>query len=291
MVEPHELDRFVNPGAVVVDGDGVFHMFRNSFLRYPGTSVTWHLTSLDGVEWTVVGEAPVMTSEQVTYADGNVFVFAAYVTDDGTWVGFFDTFDGTGEPGFIGRMTAPGPDGPWVVDPQPVLEPGPEGAWDADRVSEPSLIIDGGELVMFYTGAASRTSAIGRATSLDGLVWTKHDDPLTTEPLLAESDPVLEPPDWAARSVAGAQVVRSDTEWRMLFHAPRTFDVGLATSADGVEWTTGTAFTDASELPTGTETYQSELLLTDGEYLWWQEVGKGSSRTAVYALSLPEDAW
>jgi hypothetical protein len=34
---------------------------------------------------------------------------------------------------------------------------------------------------------------IGYATSTDGIMWTKYDNPATTNPPYAESDPVLVP--------------------------------------------------------------------------------------------------
>jgi hypothetical protein len=52
----------------------------------------------------------------------------------------------------------------------------------------------GGEYLLWYEGEPPGSSIrgdIGLATSADGLAWTKHDDPATTDAELAVSDPVI----------------------------------------------------------------------------------------------------
>lgn len=48
-------------------------------------------------------------------------------------------------------------------------------AWETDAVGEPSVILVGSTLIMFYSGGGG-TSRIGRATSTDGLTWTRDAD-------------------------------------------------------------------------------------------------------------------
>jgi hypothetical protein len=63
-------------------------------------------------------------------------------------------------------------------------------------VDFPSVFRTGDGYGMLNQGStrAQPTSGwIGLATSADGLAWTKHDDPSTTEPERAESDPVVSP--------------------------------------------------------------------------------------------------
>jgi hypothetical protein len=66
----------------------------------------------------------------------------------------------------------------------PVLEPGPPGSWDAGYVAYPKVIAAGGQFHMFYSGGDDLrlgSSAIGYATSPDGLTWTKYDgNPVVT---------------------------------------------------------------------------------------------------------------
>ncbi|MFC2088377.1 hypothetical protein ACFLSX_02160, partial [Calditrichota bacterium] len=77
----------------------------------------------------------------------------------------------------------------------PVLEKGPSGAWDADYVVNASVLYDGSTFHMWYTGArpTNINIRIGYATSPDGSIWQKYNDPATTSTLYADSDPVLIP--------------------------------------------------------------------------------------------------
>lgn len=63
-----------------------------------------------------------------------------------------------------------------TVGPMAVLEA--SEAWEEGLVRSPSVTCDpSGGLVMFYEGGMT-TPAIGRATSTDGLTWTKDGDPV-----------------------------------------------------------------------------------------------------------------
>jgi hypothetical protein len=82
----------------------------------------------------------------------------------------------------------------WTKDTlnNPVLDPGPSGAWDDGSVAIPSILFEGNTYHMWYAGRSSN-QRIGYATSPDGITWEKYDDPTTTDPQFAESDPVLNP--------------------------------------------------------------------------------------------------
>jgi predicted GH43/DUF377 family glycosyl hydrolase len=152
---------------------------------------------------------------------------------------YFNTLNLTGLPARIGRATAPGPLGPWTPDPDPVLQPGEAGTWD-------SLLVAGGGVfkteqgyIMFYFGANRQVrDAIGVATSPDGVTWTKFDDLSTTDALYAESDPVLvADAEWEIRSLGGADIVRTDDGWVMVYGNKTVTRAGIATSPDGFTWT------------------------------------------------------
>ena len=277
---------YTNPGAVVVV-DGTWHMFRNQFSAWPGKSTTYHLVSTDGLEWEDRG--PVFDSDAVPFTDGNAFVMDVIAGDDG-WVGWFYTYEGSQEPGFIGRVTAPGPDGPWVPDPEPVLSPGPEGAWDGVRVVEPTVVVDGDRYLMYYAGIGDdRTSAIGLAISDDGITWTKHDDPE-----LAASDPVLigDADSWNAGSIGCPDVERLGDGFMMIFDSAAAKGYARAVSADGLSW----EIVDEDTLirqdtaPNRQPFWQSELV-PDGEvFRWYLEVGLGTGPTNVFAFELEAPA-
>ena len=112
-------EAYINPGAVI-EQDGTLHMFANVFTGWPGRVQVPHLTSTDGREWSLASAGPVMTSDDVPFGTTGADVSTGYVTDDGTWVLVFETVSSV-EPWKLGRATAPGPDGPWTIDPEPIL--------------------------------------------------------------------------------------------------------------------------------------------------------------------------
>ena len=75
----------------------------------------------------------------------------------------------------------------WTRHPTPVFTPGESGAWDDELVSHFEVVKDNsGTLHMFYFGSSAQQvcvepcgltpGAIGYASSLDGINWTRHAD-------------------------------------------------------------------------------------------------------------------
>lgn len=283
---PAEGRSFLNPGAVVRDADGRLHAFRNSFDGFPGPTETDRLVSDDdGVTWTPAG--PVLTTDDVPFATRTVFVMTGVVADDGTWVVYFQTYEGVSGPGHIGRASAPAPEGPWTVDPEPVLTSGPEGAWDARRLAEPQVVVEpDGTWRMWFVGFDERlVGAIGTATSPDGITWTK-----APEPVFAGAQ------EWDTGSVGAARVVRRDDGWVMLYDIARraTNRLGLAVSDDGLTWTP-LAANPVLEAPDfdGATIWQSAMVGSGDDLLVFQEVGDGARqgttdvRRVVLSLTPP----
>ncbi|MDX1687645.1 MAG: hypothetical protein R3248_06650 [Candidatus Promineifilaceae bacterium] len=264
--------KYVNPGAMLFH-DGQFHMFRNGFIAWPGVISVGYMTSDDGRSWRTVQDEPVFTSEQIPYVLSGAAVSSVYVTDDGTWIMYFHTLD---SPSSIGRATAPAPTGPWTADPEPVLTPGGDGAWDR-RITWPSVVKTDEGLVMYYSGLHSFTNMIGRATSDDGITWTKYDDPETTEGPYHESDPVLMPADgWDGGDVDRPEARLTPEGWVMLYVGDDLNKRGLAFSDDGINWTphpdNPVLSTDQSPRPGGT-TWDTALLYHDDVYFYYMEIG------------------
>ena len=82
----------------------------------------------------------------------------------------------------IWMATAPGLDGPWTRSEEPVLRRGEAGAWDAGGLDFPTVIGDAEVgYTMFYSGIPTTetdTGSVGRATSTDGIEWTKDEEPV-----------------------------------------------------------------------------------------------------------------
>jgi predicted GH43/DUF377 family glycosyl hydrolase len=113
----------------------------------------------------------------------------------------------------------------------PVVVLGPTSSGWEDDVNRPTVIEHGGRYEMWYTGQSGAKSAIGFATSPDGITWTR-----------AQEGPVLEPGGgWELDSVMSPFVRVDDTTggYRLWYAAGDAYEpnaVGYATSTDGVHW-------------------------------------------------------
>jgi predicted GH43/DUF377 family glycosyl hydrolase len=274
VVDPADGERYTNPG-VVIEQEGTLHLLLNSFSRWPGDSVVHHHTSTDGgTTWELADPDPVLTNGDVPYADRIAFVTAAVIEDDGSWTAYLYTYDGETTRAVIGRATAPGPGGPWTVDPEPVLEPGEDGAWDGVRLAEPAVARTDDGYVMWFVGfGRGSVAAIGMATSADGITWTKRDGPVFTgeEP-------------WTQGSVDGPQVLPTADGYRMTYGSParRNFTVGVATSPDGINWTPLSGNPVLNRDDVGATFFQSELFRAGDHIRYLLEIATGDETTKLF---------
>jgi hypothetical protein len=181
--------------AAAILHEGAYHAFVVGFSSDPTDHRLYHLTSPDAVSWTPDPAEPLELAGVALSHPGPI---ASTVLVEGeTWVMYFSAIAAPARLGFdLWRATAPDPSGPWTAAPEPILSRGPAGAWDSMAADFPAVIRTAAGYVMLYQGgSSSRPGAgwIGRATSADGLTWIKHDDPSTTDPEHAQSDPVVDP--------------------------------------------------------------------------------------------------
>jgi hypothetical protein len=225
----------MDPGAVVFH-DGRFHMFYDAVPSFPALIAVGYATSSDGLTWERAATEPVFTISNIPWQPQPTnFRMNSVLVDDGTWVLYFSVSDSYRDLiGVVGRATAPDPTGPWAVDPEPVLAPGKSGEWDAGNVGNVDVIRTDDGYSMYYAGA----QGIGLATSPDGIVWTKYDDPAMSEAPFVDSDPVIALP--APVGEHDPNVVRTAQGWRMVYRSDRGLE--YAASADGMHWT---LFTEA----------------------------------------------
>jgi len=192
-----EWDSGVVFGGAVIVHENLFHMFYTGddvdLLSNPAAvPAIGYATSEDGLHWTKYESNPVLEADLSLSPGG--FLFAVPLVEGDTWVLYLTTGQTPGQwGGKVLRATAPAPTGPWAVDSQPILEPGGFADWD-HSIYPSSLVRTESEYVLYYLGASSSSSitiALGRATSPDGITWTKYDNPATTDALYAHSDPVF----------------------------------------------------------------------------------------------------
>jgi len=154
----------------------------------------------------------------------------------------------------------------------------PEYEWESFGMLSPTVVLKDGIYHIWYmaTGPAV-TSAIGYATSSDGLTWTKHPDPVLLKYLaqgviydeglykMYASDSTLEtidylespdginwdligevlagtPGTWDEKGVTSPEVMRLGDTYYMWYGGgsswyPGAWKIGLATSPNGIDWT------------------------------------------------------
>lgn len=183
-------------------------------------------TSPDGANWTRVGEA-------VSLNNGNAapFVMIAGATYH-MW--FESIIWGIGPLGYLDQIYhTTSSDGLAWSTPALALGVGNPGDWDGGSLVDPRVARDASGLYrMYYTMAAvNHSSAIGVATSSDLVSWAKW-----------PRNPVLLPGavgTWDEDSVAAPSVV-AGSSWTLFFEGRRPttgYRIGVATSADGYDWT------------------------------------------------------
>jgi len=126
-------------------------------------SDVWYATSPDGYHWTEKGVAvkrgpkgrydhrSVFTADILVFK-GKYYLYyqAAGSLDQAVKMGNHPTLGGDFLPNVIGMSWADSPDGPWHAMDKPVLEVGADDAWDSNVVHDPSLIVRGGKIWLYY---------------------------------------------------------------------------------------------------------------------------------------------
>ena len=204
-------------------------------------------TSTDGLSWEKYESNPIVTAneyfEQVS--------FPAVFIDDDEWVMFVnDVGIQSGKPrSTIWRLTAPAPEGPWLVAPETPIIEGLADHWNRNLTVEAVMKVDN-EYIAYFTGLDRflRQSRIGLARSVDGINWEFHDDPAISD---TDADPIIDTGaenNWDGMSVSAGNPLPTDDGWEMFFFgydreisvAPaegqNTVKMGYATSQDGIQW-------------------------------------------------------
>ncbi len=124
--------------------------------------------------------------------------------------------------------------------------------YDSKSVDSPSVVVDGENLRMYYTGYhLNGTGTIAIATSEDGKIWKKSKaNPVLKKSLAKYID---------SYSVSDASVIKVSDEYKM-WYIGTTYDgersVCLATSKDGIRWEkhkNNPVFSSKRPVPTKTE--------------------------------------
>jgi hypothetical protein len=245
-----------------------------------------YAVSTDGRTFTRLAAEPILTGDGRGF-DARQVSSGVPLLEGNTWVLYYSAGGGPGPGSAIGRATAAEPTGPWDRGSQPVLLVGSPSQWDADFTSPEGVLATAEGYGMYYTGGTSwpeSTAMIGRATSPDGITWTKYDDPDTSDAPFAQSDPVLSvgsDGSWDSISVWGCTVLETRTGWEMFYTGSDGVSVriGYAVSPDGIHWTKreGNPILSPADDPAAaglTPVLQSPSVVMDGSiYVMYYDYG------------------
>ena len=287
--------------------DGLYHLYYNG-VSEPDfeTLAIGYATSADGRSFTRHAANPILTGDQSGF-DARRVGYGVPLVEGDTWILYYNAGSGVGPGKTIGRATASDPAGPWRRGTDYVLAVGGPGEWDSKFIIPESVIATDEGYVMYYSGEYTYEDSgrqygatmIGMATSPDGIVWTKYDDPSTTDPPFAKSDPVLRPgPEgsWDAVGVWECAVRKTTSGWEMFYTGSdlQSVQIGYATSADGVHWTkhddNPIFVPQVDPLATEAEPFVLEapsIIVNDSTYTLYYDYGLATSGIGVAVGEIP----
>ncbi len=180
-----------------------------------------YATSSDGVTWVKSGSNPVLVAGTAGAWDDYEVSSPTVIKDGSTYKMWYT---GTAEAGNMVIGYATSSDGvTWVKSgSNPVVSVGSAGEWDASYVYDPSVTYNGCQYELWYTGSRDIT-AIGYATSTDGVAWVKSgSNPVLTTGLEA---------DWDYSRVDQPDVLQNGTTYYMWYEGGKLMGdpIGLAT--------------------------------------------------------------
>ncbi len=243
---------------------------------FDGFNLSWELaiglaTSSDGTSWTKYLDNPVLTGEAGTW-DGESEEHTPFVLkEDGIYKMWYE--GGDGDVRQMGYATSTnGID--WSKYPgNPVVEAGPEG-YDQETAGHGSVLKEAGVYELWYHAEGDQGAIIARATSPDGLDWTKHGPVLLSDPAGWDDDALWSP-----------SVLKVDGTYWMWYSAccwDERLAVGVVTSTSGITWTRFLA----APVVTDTGWLANPHVIRDGgRFKMWYHVWHDGTGDIAYAES------
>lgn len=262
--------------------NGLLHLYYMG----SGAKNSWRIglaTSDNGVNWRRHESNPVLRQGEVGSWDDRA-VSMPYITNDGNALCMI--YSGSGKGGGFGlAMSEDGVTWSRYGD-KPLLR-GLGGSMD------PCLRKFDGQYILWYCGEQGNSYRILRATSPDGIKWTKHPQPVLS--LGAKGD-------FDETSHAGPVVLKVEDVFYMFFLGGGTngWKAGLATSQDGIHWIKSETnpildVGGKDDWDGGSLLGLDVLWMNDRFHLWYAahslaDVGKAEKDQAIrigYAISRP----
>ena len=204
--------------SVIFDGKEYKMWYRGHRSKSFGEEIygVGYANSDDGISWKKYPGNPVLTIGSQGEWDTNIIWFTV-IFSDGKYMMWY-----TG--GNYAMCLANSLDGiSWSkYSGNPVFIHGDENQWDGKEIYTPSVVFDGREYKMWYTGSNGSKQCIGYATSHDGISWTKYQD----NPVISSDE----------ENNSFPNVIFDGSEYKMWYITSKPGLIGYATSYDGISW-------------------------------------------------------
>ena len=202
--DPGNFDAGAVGTPSVIFEDSIFKMwYAGSITNPPNQIRIGYATSPDGINWTRGNNGdPVLdlgspgewndfwVTHPTVVKDGQMYKmwYSGSRLQVGTErIGYATSPDGINWTKYDDPLTS----NPPFVESDPVVTVGSSGNWDSFLIYQPNVILTD-SLEMWFTAQGNISGQqMGYASSLDGINWTKYNNPLTPNPPFAESDPVM----------------------------------------------------------------------------------------------------
>lgn len=141
--------------------------------------------------------------------------------------------------------------------PNPILSPGDPGSWDSYATIAGAIINDEGIYKMYYVGWANTDDNwnIGLATSVDGIHWEKY------------PTPVLQGTSGWEYQIVPSSVIKVNGTYFLYYYGRNlpNYNIGLATSTDGIDWVkyTNNPIVTPDKLWEETGVFHASVIITD----------------------------
>lgn len=114
-------------------------------------------TSTDGIHWTKRSEPVLTYGDGPSWMSGSAAEPSLVAGPDGKFYLFFTGLEG--EERVLGVAKSDSPFGPWDINPNPIITPSASG-FDSHQVLAPEVIVDDGELRMWYLGVNPQAAMV-----------------------------------------------------------------------------------------------------------------------------------
>ena len=198
-------------------------------------------TSIDGITWQKDTLNPVLKVGPLGAWDDDAAFVPNVLVDSSGYKMWYAGWKGQ-QYGYTQIGLAKSIDGiSWQKDSlNPVLSFGQSSDWDASYLDPDAVLFDGSIYKMWYMGGKgggfpTTSAAIGFATSIDGIHWTKYPQ----NPVLGSGSSG----SWDAGGIGLMEVIQDEGHYLMWytgkvinFHLETMQGIGFAVSADGIHW-------------------------------------------------------